>query len=237
MSYEAKPHLEEVLALYEKIREFGEAVKLRYDYGPLSESYHCYLKEDIDTVLNAFSEAFEVPPEGLRDDMLSNKVDFMLLRNAGEVPSREMFSLLYILGKPFFRSMKDSLNVDDIYWQEGLCPVCGATPSLSAIEKDAERKYYCTFCETMGRYKRIGCNYCHSEDAPETDIIYVENEEGVRVDACKSCMSYIKTVQLDVSTGRSVEETDLLSLPLDIVAQGKGFIRRSPNPAGIVRFD
>ncbi len=70
--------------------------------------------------------------------------------------------------------------------------------------------------------------------------MYLQDKEkkdyqDTRIDACKACKSYVKTFQ-GMPSDQTVEEMDLLSLPFDIVAQNKGFCRRSPNPVGIVRI-
>jgi FdhE protein len=144
-----------------------------------------------------------------------------------------MLSLLYIISRPYFRSIRRHLNVDNIFWEDGRCPVCNSVPTMSVIEKNEFRKYRCSFCGTLGHYKRIGCPYCQSEKADRMDIIYSENDDRVRVDACMECRSYCKTAEASMLTVFDMEEIDLISLPLDIVAQDKGFVRRSPNPVGI----
>ena len=146
MSTESRPesaqHLKNVFDLYEKIREFNE-LELTYDYSGLKNNFHCYVKEDIDSVLDRFAKIFSVPSgqlESVKEGMRSGIIDLTLLPQ-GEVASfstpissEELQSLLYVLSRIFFRSMKKSLNVDNIYWEEGKCPVCNSTPSISMID-------------------------------------------------------------------------------------------------------
>jgi FdhE protein len=68
------------------------------------------------------------------------------------------------------------------------------------------------------------------------NIITVEEEKGFRLDTCSACTSYIKTVQADRMESLATDYADLLSLPLDIIAQGKGFRRNAPNPIGMLRL-
>ncbi len=53
------------------------------------------------------------------------------------------------------------------------------------------------------------------------------------MDTCDLCGSYTKTVDGALISRFSPEIADLISLPLDIIVQEKGYVRRSPNPIGM----
>ncbi|GBD98712.1 formate dehydrogenase accessory protein FdhE [bacterium BMS3Abin07] len=240
---ESMPYMKDVLELYGKVKEF-EHIDLNYRYGTLDNDYHAYIKEDIDNVLDSFSRIFSLSPEQLvpvKEAMKSGIIDFMLLPQgdtaafATPIMSEEMLSLLYIISRMYFRSIRASINVDNIYWEEGRCPVCNAVPALSVLEEEARRRYYCSFCGTIGFYKRIGCPNCHNEDPKLIDIIYVDDTD-MRIDACNQCESYFKSVDVSKTILQNLEETDILSLPVDIIAQNKGYKRRSPNPVGMLNI-
>ena len=243
MNLEVKPHLKEIINLYRKVQEFESEVTLKHTYNILENVHHHYIKDDIDTVIDAFSKIFNLRHEetdSLKDSMRSGDIDFMRLRNNEASLIDDHFAILYILSRPFFRSIKKCADIDNIYWQEGRCPVCSAVPSLSFIEKDTQRRYCCSYCGSVGNYKRIGCPFCQNEDSKKISIMYLQDKEkedyqDTRIDACKACKSYVKTFH-GMPSDKTVEEMDLLSLPFDIVAQNKGFYRRSPNPVGIVRI-
>jgi FdhE protein len=190
--------------------------------------------------MNTFLKCFEHTKEELgylKETLQSGRIDFMCLGTDKEKVSEEEFSLLYIISRPFFRSMKNFTDVDNINWEEGRCPVCRSIPSISIIEKESRRKYYCSFCGSVGYYKRIGCPHCLTENPRDITIISLEGEEGMRADACAKCKSYFKTFEGDLTVEHSLESLDIMSLPLDIVVQGKGFKRHSPNPVGMIRME
>jgi len=238
----AGEHLREVFELYEKVREF-DRLELASDYGSLEHSHVCYVEEDIDTVMDRFAEVFGVAEEQIvpvKDAMRSGIIDLTLLTQ-GEVESSatpilggEMLPLLYVISRPYFRSVRSGIEVDNIYWEEGRCPVCNAVPVLSMIDPGEKRRYRCSFCGTVGYFKRIGCPCCQNEDPDSIDLIYVEDELDARLDLCLKCSSYFKTVESRVLSSMGPEYFDLLSLPLDVIAQNRGFMRRSPNPIGLV---
>ncbi len=243
MSPEAKPHLKEIMKLYRKVLDFESKVSLKYEYTIMANAHYCYVKDDIDRVIDAFSKVFNLSHEEtgtLKESMHSGDIDFMRFRSDEVSLIDDHFAILYILGRPFFQSVKKFADVENIYWQEGRCPVCSAVPSLSVIEKDAQRRYYCSYCGSGGNYKRIGCPFCKNEDSEKISILYLqdnkkEDYQDTRIDACKACKSYVKTFH-GMPSDQTIEEMDLLSLPFDIVAQNNGFSRRSPNPVGLIQI-
>jgi FdhE protein len=238
MSIELKPYLKEVNDLYEKICAFESGVNLKHSYNPVENDQY-YIEDDIDTVINAFSKGLDFNSEelaGLEDTMRSRKIDFMALKNGIETIPEDEFQLLYIMSRPFFKSMKNTMNMDNMFWQDGKCPVCSAEPSLSVIEKESQRKYFCSFCGTVGHYMRIGCPGCLTENPQDITIITLDGEEGMRADTCNKCKSYCKTFEDSMILDNSIDSLDIMSIPLDIVVQEKGFKRNSPNPVGLMKM-
>lgn len=234
-----EPHLKEVFDLYDKVKKFADSVELEGDYSVIDGDSRRYAEQDVDAVVEAFSREFGVSPDesdSIRSAISGVETDFMDLKDRRDAPDDELFPILYILSRPFFRSIKSSLDMDDIQWEEGKCAVCGATPSISVMETESPRKYSCSFCGSQGKYKRIGCPNCQTEDAKMIDLVYLQDSDEIRVDLCSSCNSYTKTFEAGLLAEHSIEELDLLSLPYDIIAQNKGFKRMSPNPIGIIRM-
>jgi len=236
MSITVKPHLKDVEELYAKIHGFEKAVKLQNTYSPVEGAHH-YRKEDVRTVIDALSRSLDFhagEPGDLEEAMHSGNIDFMRLVREHETMPAEEYQLLYIMSRPFFKSMKNALTMDDMFWQDGRCPVCSAKPALSVIEKESHRKYFCSFCGTAGSYMRIGCPGCLTEDPRDITIMSLEGEEGMRADMCEKCKSYVKTFESSMTDGHSMDSLDILSIPLDIIVQEKGFKRHAPNPVGII---
>lgn len=230
-----EPHLKEVFDLYDKVREFDASVMLGEEYS--LDGSNTYAGSDAEAVVGAFLRVFDLSPEEaeqIKGAIENGELDFMALRDLGGAKDDKLFSIKYVLGRPFFRSLNKTPDVEDVFWEDGRCPVCAARPSVSVLQKEYPRKYFCSFCGTVGKYKRIGCPSCGAEDAAAVDIIFLEEREDVRLDLCNSCRSYVKTFDAHLLAEHSLEELDLMSLPYDIVAQKKGFRRPSPNPVGII---
>jgi FdhE protein len=105
---------------------------------------------------------------------------------------------------------------------------------LASINEENRRRLFCSFCGTSGYFKRIGCTVCLNADTSKLNIIMIEDEKGFRIDICDACGSYIKTVDTGLMNEVSPDIADLITMPLDIIAQSKSYRRNSPNPLGML---
>lgn len=243
-----KPHLEGSLKFYEKVLKFETAVhELPSDVSPSNAipvglDHVSYPPELVKPVFDRFTSFFDVPADmlaPLRDAMESGRIDLTRLP-MNEVPSfalpyqeNDLATLLYLIGRPYFRWVRKKFNLDNMFWQEGKCPVCNSVPALATIKEDEGRTLYCPFCGGQGRWKRIGCPHCQNEDGDKIEVNVVEGDEGFRVNFCKKCKAYLKTVNAGLLGDYTPDLLDIVSLPLDIIAQEKGYRRFSPNPLGL----
>ena len=243
-----KPHLKDPLKLYEKVQAFTESVRdllLQRKPDQRSLERKAYPPESIDPILKHLSSVFEMP-EGsltpLNEAMKLGEIDFTRLP-FHEVPAfslpypeEELTTLLFVLSKPYFLRLHDICDLNISTWEEGRCPVCSAKPSLSSIDKERPRQLYCSFCGTHGFSDHAGCPLCMNSETAKMKLLTFDGEEGYRIDTCDACGSYIKTVEAEHLNSMTPDVADLLSLPLDIVVQEKGYVRHSPNPIGLLRM-
>ncbi len=239
-----KPHLKDILRLYEKVIEF-KGFASNMVKSPVSLEDVFYPSELINPIFESFSSIFDMPEDSLtplREAMRLGQIDLTRLP-LNEIPAfslphheDELMTILFLISKPYFLWLKNSYNLNNTFWQEGRCPVCNSTPSTSSIDESGRRYLYCSFCETTGYYKRIGCPVCLNDDPSKINIITAEGEDGFRIDTCDACGSYLKTVNFNLLNDLTPELADIISLHLDIIAQGKGYRRHSPNPIGMIRI-
>lgn len=238
MNHEEAPYLEEISKQYEKISELYSSLSLKHVYDPV-EGNRRYVGEDIDAVVDAFAAYAGLTTDevdSLKEDMRSGEIDFFhLLSDDAGMPDSEL-ALLYIISRPFFRSLRQSANMDHTYWQGGRCPVCSGVPSLSILEKEQQRQYVCSFCGSIGYYQRIGCPSCLTEDGRDITVITIDGVEGMRADACEKCRRYSKSFDGSLASDHTPDELDIMSMPLDIIVQEKGFQRNAPNPLGLKKM-
>jgi FdhE protein len=243
---QGKPHLRETIVLYERVLTFDAAVlKL---IGTINGDDVAYPAALVGTIVESFSSIFAVPEDRLlplREALTLGQIDFTRLP-MNEIPAfslpyheDDLALILFLISRPYF------IRRGEIYhhrtgktWESGKCPVCTAKPSLSSIDSENRRELYCSFCGTKGHYRRLGCPLCLHEDPSAITLFTFDNESGFRVDACGRCGSYIKTVLNEsiIESRLTPDLADLVSLPLDIRAQGKGYRRHSPNAVGMTRM-
>jgi FdhE protein len=238
-----KPHLTDPLRFYEKAMKFTDAIaELRIPSRP---DLNAYPPEFADQILQCFSALFELP-EGslspLKQALELGEIDFRRLPLL-EVPAfslpypeDDLTLLLFLISRPYFLGMRDRGPANGRRWEEGRCPVCSARPSLTSPTHEDRRQLHCSFCGTVGYDDTMGCPLCLTVDAAKQNIFSFDGEDGFTVHTCGGCRSYVKTVDEQVLARMTPDIADLLSLPLDIVIQEKGFKRSSPNPIGMVRM-
>lgn len=232
-----KPHLQSPLELYSKIRDFTEWCKHEKQRVKLENT-----TDLIDIVMRGFSSTFNIPYESvsfIKEEILregKNPTEepsslWSLAIQSEELSKEEVNRLLFILSKPFFVFLRKE-GQQASFMETGKCPVCGSDSSLAMITDNNERIMICPLCENGGSFYRIGCPYCFNKDSSKMEIIL--DDEEIRADYCLECNTYIKTFrEKDYIKYRDPFLIDLVSLPLDIVAQKRGYIRRSPNIIGL----
>lgn len=243
-----KPHLEGPFRLYGKILEFTKAARELFvpmDAGPGAIALKAYPPDSVEPILRHFASIIGMPDDSLtplQQALELEEIDFTRLP-FHEVPAfslpypeEDLGTLLFILSKPYFLSLKDASGLHPGTWKEGRCPVCHAKPSLSSLDQEQARRLSCSFCAMTGEFDRIRCPLCLNSDISRMNMVTFDGEEGFSIYTCDACGSYLKSVEAGMLAGMTPDIADLLSLPMDIVMQEKGYVRHSPNPIGLVRM-
>jgi FdhE protein len=115
-------------------------------------------------------------------------------------------------------------QVDADTWGQGYCPFCGSGPDMAFLDKSGKRHLHCGFCGEEWPYPRLNCPFCRNDDHGTLGYFHSDEEKGFRVDFCRKCERYIKTVDrrvLEMETPMELE--NLATLHLDIIANQEGF--------------
>ena len=116
------------------------------------------------------------------------------------------------------------------------CPLCGARPQfgvLRPVGDGASRSLVCSLCATEWRFGRILCPACGESSETHLAVYIAEEWPHMRVEACETCHSYIKTVDLS-KCGHAVPVVDeIAAIPLDLWAREKGYTKLHANLLGI----
>jgi FdhE protein len=128
-----------------------------------------------------------------------------------------------------------------------LCPYCKWKPGLGVLRPlgdGGQRFLVCSFCLGEWEFRRIVCPGCGEENHAKLPVYTVDgtkdsndsNKDGtkddmkhIRVEACDSCRTYIKTVDM-TTQGRAEPIVDeIASIPLDVWAQKQGYTKLQVN--------
>jgi FdhE protein len=201
---------------------------------------------------NRFSEFFKMLAgennqtiESLIPAIQSGEINFSLLQSAlvnrGDYISilqREygiepllLISLFVNIYRPIFEAALElsGKTFDLSQWKKGWCPVCGTFPCMSRLDKDTGKRYlWCIRCNSEWLFKRLKCPFCGEEDTKNLDYFYLEDGSPYRVDVCRSCSAYLKTIDEKKVELRKVLFLleDIKTSYLDLLAVKEGFNKK-----------
>ena len=112
------------------------------------------------------------------------------------------------------------------------CPVCDGSPGVGVLREEghgARRALVCGLCLTEWDYLRLVCAGCGEQRFESLPVFTAEQFPHVRIEACDTCRTYLKTIDL-TKDGRAVPIVDdIASLSLDLWARERGYTRLRPS--------
>jgi FdhE protein len=128
--------------------------------------------------------------------------------------------------RPFLRAQAEALApwVDDSVWYRSHCPICGGEPDLAALERGSgRRRLLCSRCDSEWTFQRIGCPFCGNND-PRQLAYYLSDDQIYRLNVCKQCRRYLKTIDLrQVADKRVLPAERILTVAMDVAARNAGY--------------
>jgi len=116
------------------------------------------------------------------------------------------------------------------------CPFCGSKPAVGVLRPEGEgakRSLICSLCATEWQFRRVVCPHCGEENKDKLPVYIAEQTDYVRLDACDSCGTYLKSVDL-TRNGHAVPIIDeLATVALNIWADERGYAKFEPNLLGM----
>lgn len=123
----------------------------------------------------------------------------------------------------------------------GTCVFCGSGAWISSRRippgpgtgEGALRMLHCSLCAFAWQVGRIRCPACGEEDPEKLPSFTAPQHFGVRVEACDTCKTYVKSIDLSLDARRIPEIDELVSLSMDLWATEQGYQRMEPGLAGL----
>jgi FdhE protein len=134
--------------------------------------------------------------------------------------------------QPYAASIRSRSNMRWTGPAPYLCPFCKRRPGLGVLRPlgdGGQRSLVCSFCLAEWEFRRIVCPGCGEENHAKLPVYTAEELKHVRVEACDSCRSYIKTVDMTKSGRAEPIVDEMASIPLDLWAQKQGYTKLQPN--------
>ena len=168
------------------------------------------------------------------------EVDRMVLEQWRAPSDSQFFAKAFL--QPYARWLAESGGhpVDrDLERGENRCPFCGGRAQVSVLrtrEPSAEsggRELLCSTCLTAWPFKRVLCANCGEERPALLGYFHTPAYDHVRIEACDTCKSYIKGVDL-TRLGLAVPLVDeVAAAPLDVWAHEHGYTKIELNLLGL----
>jgi FdhE protein len=112
------------------------------------------------------------------------------------------------------------------------CPICSGRAVAGLLRErghGAGRALVCGLCWTEWDFPRVSCPACQEGRFDALPVYAADEFAHVRIDACDSCRTYVKTIDLSKNALASPAADDFATLPLDLWARGEGYARLRPN--------
>jgi len=112
------------------------------------------------------------------------------------------------------------------------CPICGGRPVVGVLREaghGAKRTLVCGLCLIEQNYLRVVCPACGEQRFDALPVYTADQFAHVRIEACESCRTYLKTIDM-AKDGLAVPLVDdLASVSLDLWAREQGYVRLRPH--------
>ena len=112
------------------------------------------------------------------------------------------------------------------------CPACSGKPVVGVLREEgqsARRSLVCGRCFTEWPWPRIVCPACGEDEFAKLPVYRSDAFAGARIDACDSCRTYLKTIDLSKDALAIPVVDELAAVPLDLWAREQGYTKLRPN--------
>jgi FdhE protein len=116
------------------------------------------------------------------------------------------------------------------------CPFCNARPVAGVLRSEGDggkRWLLCSLCSTEWQYRRVLCPGCGEENKDKLPIYRAAEFPAARVDACDTCKTYIKSIDL-TTDGHAIPIVDeIATVALNIWAEEHDYVKLETNLLGM----
>lgn len=194
---------------------------------------------DILQLLSQWDPQYNKYVEGIMFNIKSKEMDpekilkkFLINENTIFLKNRDENTILHFALsmsiRPFVEKLSQKVDKDlKERWWRGWCPICGRKPITARIKKGQKKRYMvCPLCNIEFLVDLFYCPHCENVEPIKFTFINFEHFPEYSIEVCEKCKHYIKVIdenKIKNKIPRGLE--DILTIPLDIIAQNEGFKR------------
>ncbi len=126
-----------------------------------------------------------------------DKQVFEAYSNKFDISSLLLEMVLELIAAPYFELSAEffTKKLSKSNWREPFCPVCGSPPTMARINEQSGKKVlWCRRCNLTWNYYLDICPHCGDNNLQHRELIFFPNRKPYRIEACKKCHNYLKTV-------------------------------------------
>lgn len=116
------------------------------------------------------------------------------------------------------------------------CPFCGERPQVAVLRGEGDggkRSLVCSLCATEWEFRRLLCPNCGEETERNLPVYVAQEFPHVRVEACDTCRTYIKTVDLTKNGFAVPLVEEFATVALNLWAEEHDYVKLQPNLLGL----
>lgn len=110
-----------------------------------------------------------------------------------------------------------------------LCAICGWPPQVAESRDDGDvrgaRFLVCALCGASWAFARGMCPSCRESRPDQLDLHVAESLPHIRVESCRTCQTYLKSVDLRVDGFAVAQVDDIATVELDLWATAQGLTK------------
>jgi FdhE protein len=237
-----QPAAAELLAFYQVIARFQKNVyhqvgaSADHDLSMLLPHFSAL----ISLVKTTGSAALRETAKAMIDSSPADRMDLLIAvwqheAESKQLPNEQVF-FAHALLQPYAESVAKPTAASNGTNQIPLCPFCGSRPQVAAMRPEgdgAKRSLICSMCATEWNFKRVACPNCGEENKDRLPVYIADAIDYVRVDACDSCHTYMKSIDL-TKNGHAIPVVDeIATISLNLWAEENNYQKFGPNLFGM----
>jgi FdhE protein len=237
-----QPAAAELLAFYQVVARFQKNVyhQLGASTGHDLSLLLAHFSGLISLVKTAGSAALRETAKAMTAGTPSDRMELLTAvwqhHSVGKQFSNEQVFFAHALLQPYAESLAKPAAASNGGNHIPLCSFCGSRPQVAALRPEgdgAKRSLICSVCATEWSFKRVACPNCGEENKDRLPVYIAEAIDYVRVDACDSCHTYMKSIDL-TKNGHAVPVVDeIASISLNLWAEENNYQKFGPNLFGM----